>query len=236
MKAMILAAGRGERMRPLTDTCPKPMLEAGGVPLIVRHIQKLRDEAGICDIVINTAWLPEVLHNGLGDGSRFGVSISWSDEIPGGLETAGGIKKALPLLGKDPFLVVNGDCLMTCRYDTLARPLPAGISARVFLAPNPPHHPEGDFSIVADGLLSGEKSLTFTGAAVYTPGLFSDVPEGKIRLAPYLRKWAREGLVLAEEIGGLWLDVGTPERLRQADRVLTGGIGGNSQSAEANAV
>ena len=220
MKAMILAAGRGERMRPLTDTCPKPMLRAGGVPLIVRHIEKLRDEAGIADIVVNTAWLPEVLHAGLGDGSRFGVRISWSDEIPGGLETAGGIKKALPLLGDDPFLVVNGDCLMTCRYDALSRPLPDGFSARVFLADNPPHHPEGDFSIDASGRLRDERHLTFTGAAIYSPGLFSEVPEGKIQLAPYLRKWAAEGAVLAEKIPGLWLDVGTPERLREADELL----------------
>ena len=222
MKAMILAAGRGERMRPLTDTCPKPMLKAGGVPLIVRHIGKIRDEAGIKDIVVNTAWLPEVLHEGLGDGRRFGVRISWSDEIPGGLETAGGIRKALPLLGTEPFLVVNGDCLMTCSYSTLTRALPEGIRARVFLADNPPHHPEGDFSIGRDGHLSGERQLTFTGAAVYSPELFSDVPEGKIKLAPYLRKWAREGQVLAEKISGLWLDVGTPARLRQADELLEG--------------
>lgn len=109
---------------------------------------------------------------------------------------------------------------MTCRYDALSRPLPDGFSARVFLADNPPHHPEGDFSIDASGRLRDERHLTFTGAAIYSPGLFSEVPEGKIKLAPYLRKWAAEGAVLAEKIPGLWLDVGTPERLREADELL----------------
>jgi MurNAc alpha-1-phosphate uridylyltransferase len=224
MKAMLLAAGRGERMRPLTDHTPKPLLAVGGKPLIVWHVERLR-EAGIVDLVINHAWLGDTIEAALGDGSALGVNIVYSPEAEA-LETAGGIVRALPLLGREPFLVVNGD--IHCAYDFLrAHGAAARIAAGEFdtwlvLVPNPPHHAEGDFALqnglVADG---GGPCLTFSGIGIYHPALFAGIaPGAKARLAPLLRAAMANRRVGGEFFGGPWTDVGTPERLAELDLEL----------------
>ncbi|MBD3789941.1 MAG: nucleotidyltransferase family protein [Campylobacterales bacterium] len=213
MKVMILAAGRGERMRPLTDVTPKPLLEVGGIPLIVWHIERLAHD-GFKEIVINIAHLGYQIPKALGDGSAWGVNISYSDEQEeGALESAGGIIKALPLLGKKTFLVVNGD--IWCDYDFDAqKTLPKGILAHLVLVPNPAHNPDGDFAI-SDGMAQekGTEKYTFSGIGYYSPRLFEGVPYGKAPLAPLLRKAMKEGKVSAELYEGEWLDIGTPQRL-----------------------
>ena len=219
MKAMILAAGRGERMRPLTDVTPKPLLEAGGKPLIAWHIEKLA-RAGFTELVVNHAHLGAKIEAALGDGSRFGASIRYSPEIEA-LETAGGIANALPLLGKEPFLVVNGDIF--CDYDFAALPRELGeFSAWLVLVDNPDHHPDGDFALKQGKVLDeGERKLTFSGIGVYRPELFAAVTRGeKARLAPLLREQMAAGRVGGEHHRGLWLDVGTPQRLRELDQML----------------
>ncbi len=218
--AMILAAGRGERMRPLTDTCPKPLLEAGGRPLIEHVVQSLAD-AGIARIVVNHAHLGQQIVDRLGDGRRWGLTILYSPEPEGGLETAGGIHRALPLLGDAPFIVTNGDVWSDYPYDRLK--LPEGRLAHLVLVDNPPFHPHGDFafdglSVVADD--RGLERLTFSGIGVYSPALFSVLRPGRRPLAPLLRWAAAAGRVSAEHHQGLWLDVGTPERLADLRRSL----------------
>jgi MurNAc alpha-1-phosphate uridylyltransferase len=225
MKAMILAAGRGERMRPLTDHLPKPLLEAGGKPLIVWHIERLV-AAGITHIVINHAHLGHKLVQALGDGSAFGASIRWSAEPEGALETAGGIAHALPLLGDAPFIVINGDTWCDPDFAALARAaetlVAGGCVAHLLMVPNPPHHPEGDFVLRDDKLFEGDEGnagrLTFSGIAAYQPALFralaSDQPA---RLAPLLRAAMREGRVSGALHDGHWFDVGTPQRLAEVD-------------------
>ena len=216
MKAMILAAGRGERMRPLTDVTPKPLLEAGGKPLIAWHIERLA-RAGFTELVVNHAHLGAKIEAVLGNGSRFGVSIRYSHEIEA-LETAGGIANAMPLLGPDPFLVVNGDIF--CDYDFAALPRELGeLSAWLVLVDNPDHHPDGDFALRQDKVLDeGERKLTFSGIGVYRPELFAAIARGtKARLAPLLREQMAAGRVGGEYYRGLWLDVGTPQRLRKLD-------------------
>ncbi len=218
MKAMILAAGRGERLRPLTDKLPKPLFDVGGKALIAWHIDRLRD-AGITDIVINTAWLDHMIHAALADGSSMGVSLQYSDEGEA-LETAGGIANALALLGDEPFLVINGD--IWCDYDIAGLPvLPNDKLAHLVLVDNPAHNPEGDFSIV-DGLLSNstDKRLTFSGIGVYQPALFSELAPGKHPLAPLLRTAADQGQITAEHHPGTWTDVGTVERLQELRQQL----------------
>lgn len=224
MHAMILAAGRGERMRPLTDETPKPLLRAGGKPLIVWHIEALV-RAGIRDIVINHAHLGSLIEAALGDGARFGARIAWSPEGEA-LETAGGIANALPLLGNEPFIVINGD--IACDYDmTRLAPLAGalrthGLQAHLVLVPNPPHHPRGDFAL-RDGEVSdeGEPKLTFSGIGLYDPGLFAGIGRGaKAKLAPLLRVAMAKGAVSGELHAGRWMDVGTPERLAELDRLL----------------
>jgi MurNAc alpha-1-phosphate uridylyltransferase len=226
MKAMILAAGRGERMRPLTDATPKPLLAAGGKPLIVRHIEALA-QAGIRDIVINRAHLGERLESALGDGRRFGVRIVWSVEEEA-LETAGGIAQALPLLGDGPFAVINGDIACDFDYARLTD-IAAAVSERRLLAhlvlvPNPPHHAQGDFVLCADRVFAeGGPKLTFSGIGVYVPRLFDGIGRGvKAKLAPLLRVAMERGLVSGEMHSGLWIDVGTPQRLAELDRLLAG--------------
>lgn len=220
MKAMILAAGRGERMRPLTDHCPKPLLEAGGKPLIVWHIERLRD-AGFTELVINHAHLGHLLEQALGDGRRFGVHIEWSPERIA-LETAGGIRQALPLLGDAPFLVVNGDVF--CDADFAALKLASGDVAELLLVPNPAHHPDGDFvlngaRLAPDGL-NGPK-LTFAGIGIYHPRLFATIePGATARLAPLLHSAIAAGHVGGSRHDGQWIDVGTPARLAELDRCL----------------
>ncbi|MFV2030136.1 N-acetylmuramate alpha-1-phosphate uridylyltransferase MurU [Neisseria sp. S1] len=230
MKAMILAAGRGERMRPLTDSCPKPLLKAGGEPLIGWHLRRLK-AAGFEEIVINHAWLGYQIEEALGNGSSYGLSITYSPEGETGLETAGGIATALPLLGNTPFLVVNGDVMTDIDFSTAFSAAEAlqeqGKSAHLWLVDNPPHNPNGDFSLQEDGsVLSHSDSgtaLTFSGMGVYSPALFTDTPPRQAaKLAPLLRNTMNQGLVSGEHHHGLWLDVGTVERLAEADKLAQG--------------
>lgn len=212
MKAMILAAGRGERMRPLTDSTPKPLLEIDEHCLIEHHIFQLK-AAGFTDLVINTAWLAERIHQKLGNGSQYGVSIQYSDEKEA-LETGGGIKKALHLLGNGSFLVVNGD--VWCDYDYSNLPiLSKNNLAHLILVNNPEHNVNGDFSI-QQGMLSNDSDnkLTFSGIGLYRAELFKQ-SEDKFPLAPLLRQAANENKVSAEHYSGTWVDIGTPERLEQ---------------------
>ena len=232
---MILAAGRGERMRPLTDVTPKPLLQVGGKPLIVWHLERLA-AAGITDIVINHAWLGEKIEAALGDGSPWGVHIAYSAEAPGGLETAGGIATALPMLGEQPFLVVNGD--IWCDWDpanasSISQSLRAQQArAWVLLTENPPHHPEGDFCLhdacgprqlarVMDKPCAGMDAGTFTGIGIYHPALFEHTaPDTRAPLAPLLREAMARGQVVGSRHGGRWIDVGTPQRLQSLDQAL----------------
>ena len=212
MKAMILAAGRGERMRPLTDHTPKPLLKAAGKPLIEYTIEALL-KAGITDIIINLAYLGKQIQDYLGDGSQYQVNISYSDEGETGLETAGGIKKALPLLGDSHFLVVNGDI----SYDF---PLQGLINkevdlAHLILVNNPEHHPAGDFALNSESTLTpeGTPKYTYSGIGLYHPDLFANIKHGKSALAPLLRNAIHEQRVTGELHQGFWMDIGTPERL-----------------------
>lgn len=218
MKAMILAAGRGERMRPLTDTTPKPLLMAGGQPLIVWHLRKLR-AAGFRELVINLSHLGEQIEQALGDGSAYGVSIDYSWEPPGALETGGGIFQALPLLGDGPFAVVNGDVWTGLEYRRL-RSEPRAL-AHLVLIDNPPHNPAGDFALTGDRVRSqGEPCFTFSGMGVYRPELFADREPGRFPLAPLLREAMGRGEVTGELFNGDWRDIGTPQRLDELNRDL----------------
>ena len=214
---MILAAGKGTRMRPLTDKTPKPLLEAGGKPLIVWHIERLKS-AGIEEIVVNIAHLGEQIPRQLGDGAEWGVRIVYSDEcLEGGLETLGGIVKALPHLREsDPFLVVNGDIWCDYPYDSDFR-MHQGYEAHLVLVPNPPHHPQGDFGLQNDKV-TNENTFTFAGIGYYRPAFFEGIAYGKAPLAPLLREKVSNGLVSGECFFGEWYDIGTPERL---DRLRT---------------
>ena len=217
MRAMILAAGRGERMRPLTDTTPKPLLPLAGKPLIHYHLESLA-AAGVREVVINHAHLGHLIESALGDGARWGLSVRYSPEGEA-LETGGGIFRALPLLGPEPFLVVNGD--VWCDYDYRRLPeAPAGL-AHLVLVDNPPQHPEGDFlleeGLVRDG--SGAR-LTFSGIGLYRPALFADCAPGRFPLAPLLRAAMARGLVSGEHHCGRWVDVGTPQRLAALESEL----------------
>lgn len=219
MKAMILAAGRGERMRPLTDSLPKPLLAVGGKPLIVHHIEKLA-AAGVTTLVINHAWLGHKLVEALGDGSAFGVQIHWSAEASA-LETAGGIVQALPLLGPAPFLVINGDTWLDLDYRTLVtQPLGEDL-AHLWLVPNPPQHPGGDFSLNA-GRVQDAPAFTFSGVGLYDPVAFADLSPGARKLAPLLRDWMAQGRVGGSLLAGEWRDIGTVSRLRELDDQLLG--------------
>ncbi len=211
MKCMILAAGSGTRMRPLTDRTPKPLLKVGGIPLIVWHIERLAHD-GYTDIVINIAHLGYQIPEALGDGSEWGVNITYSDEQEeGGLETAGGIIKALPLLGDQAFLVLNGDIWTDYDFQD-HRKLAEGILAHLVLVPNPEHNPEGDFALDGNRVIDN-RQYTFSGIGYYSPKLFDGVPYGKSALAPLLRAAIKEGKVTGELYEGEWLDIGTPERL-----------------------
>lgn len=223
MKAMILAAGRGERMRPLTDHTPKPLLEVGGKPLIVWHIERLA-AGGIHDIVINHAHLGHQIEAALGNGARWHVRIAYSPEGEA-LETAGGIAKALPLLGQDPFLVVNGDVYCDLPLGLFAargaRAIAEDDLAYLALVGNPPHHPAGDFALAGDRVVHGDATLTFSGIGVYCPDLFRGVERGsKARLAPLLFEARDAGRLAAEHYTGRWEDVGTPQRLAELDASL----------------
>ncbi len=218
MKAMILAAGRGKRMRPLTDHTPKPLLPVAGKPLIEHHIEALA-AAGIVDLVINYAHLGEQIVAALGNGERWGVRIRYSPETSA-LETGGGIFQALPLLGDEPFWVVNGDVWSDYRFDL--PPLADARLAHLLLVANPPHHPGGDFALRAGQVMNdGEALLTYSGIGVYRRELFSDCRPGAFRLAPLLRQAAAAGRLGGELFCGRWVDVGTPERLGALERMLT---------------
>lgn len=220
MKAMILAAGRGERMRPLTDHTPKPLLVAGGKPLIVWHLEKLA-AAGFRDIVINHAHLGTQIEQALGDGSRWGLRIAYSPEPPGALETAGGIAQALPLLGDAPFLVVNGD--VWCDVDFAHFRSCTAAAAHLLLVANPAHHAGGDFSLDGERVVyaNGEQTLTYAGIGVFSPALFRDVPPGQpMKLRPLLDAAIRLGTLTGERFAGRWVDVGTPQRLADLDQAL----------------
>lgn len=217
MRAMILAAGRGERLRPLTDHIPKPLIEAGGKPLILHLIESLV-RGGIDEIIVNTAHLGEKIQARLGDGRAFGATIHYSPEHEA-LETGGGIYRALPLLGPAPFLVINGDIATDFPFGTLKdRPIEL---AHLVLVPNPDHHPQGDFGL-AEGLAldQGSPQFTFGGIGVYRPELFSECSAGRFPLAPLLRTAMKASRVSAELWPGFWMDIGTIERLEAFDQRL----------------
>ncbi|MBM4191969.1 MAG: nucleotidyltransferase family protein [Gammaproteobacteria bacterium] len=230
MKAMILAAGRGERMRPLTDGRPKPLLEVGARSLIEWHLAALA-RAGIRDLVINHAWLGEYIVEALGDGKRYGVRIQYSAERGGALETAGGIIQALPLLGLEPFLVVNGDIWTDFDFSRLPA-LDEQALGLLILAPNPPEHPRGDFALLAregggfDIAADRPVRYTFSGIAVYRPQFFAGHTPGRRPLLPLLLEAAAAGRLRGRLYQGLWFDIATPERLRELDGRLAGGATG----------
>ena len=216
MKAMILAAGRGERMRPLTDHTPKPLLTIAGKPIIVHTIERLV-QAGFTELVINYAHLGSQIEAALADGSQFGATIQYSPEGATGLETAGGIIHALSLLGTNPFLVVNGDIFTDFDYAPLKH---QRIDlAHLVLVPNPEHHPQGDFGIT-QGLVKEDvkEPLTFSGIGVYNPKLFENLPRGSLKLGGLLRSKMAEGRISGQKFTGFWSDVGTPERLEELNQ------------------
>ena len=215
---MILAAGRGERMRPLTDHTPKPLLEVGGKPLIEYHLEALA-RAGFHQVVVNHAHLGLVIESALGDGSRWGLRICYSPEPAGALETGGGIFNALGLLGEGPFLVVNGD--VWCDYEFTGCGLDRGDLAHLVLVDNPPHHAAGDFGLDRGRIIDGGgQRLTFSGIGVYRPELVQGAAGGAFPLAPLLRRAIAEKRVSGEHYRGGWVDVGTPDRLHELDHRL----------------
>ncbi|MGC1457607.1 MAG: nucleotidyltransferase family protein [Steroidobacteraceae bacterium] len=218
MKAMLLAAGRGERMRPLTDHTPKALLVAGGKPLIVWHLEALA-RAGVRDVIINLSWLGAQIRSALGDGRDFGVRIQYSAEGSPPLETGGGIFQALPLLGAGPFLVVNGDTFTD--IDLGALRLSAGADARLVLVPNPPQHPRGDFGLQAQQVLDREpRPFTYSGIGVFSPALFAGCTAGRFALLALFQRACAAGRLHGERHDGLWRDIGTPARLAALNQEL----------------
>lgn len=219
MKAMILAAGRGERLRPLTDVTPKPLIKVAGKSLIEYHLENLA-RAGFKEIIINTAWLAEKIHLALGDGSNYGVTIHYSDEGTA-LETAGGIINALPLLGDEPFLVVNGDICCGFDFSTLPKLKPP-TQAHLVLVNNPEHNQDGDFSL-QNGMIgnTGDSMHTYSGIGIYSAEFFKGQTRGALPLAPIIRNKCENNLVSGQFYDGLWTDVGTVERLQQLDKQLS---------------
>lgn len=221
---MILAAGRGERMRPLTDNIPKPLLKVADKALIEYHLENLA-RAGVVSVVINHAWLGQQLTSTIGDGSRYGLSITYSNEGSSALETAGGIIKALPLLGKDPFIVINADIWTDYDYRQLTEP---SRLIHLVLVENPEHNRQGDFILDIDGLVhdrasSVKQSLTYSGIGVYSPEIFSGLETGVKPLAPILREAMAKQQVSGELYQGKWWDIGTPARLQELDRIIRNG-------------
>lgn len=223
IKAMILAAGRGNRLRPITDTIPKPLVALRGKSLIEYHLEKLA-EIGVKEVVINHAWLGHKIEENLGDGSRWGLKISYSPEPQGGLETAGGIINALPLLGEKPFLVINGDVYSEYDFSHLfqvAQSLQqSNRQAHLVMVPNPQHNLKGDFGLTPSGLVEEEGAFTFAGLSVLSPDLFAGMSVDFIRLAPILRRAMQAQQVSGELFDGLWSDIGTLERLEQTEQLL----------------
>lgn len=228
MKALIFAAGLGERMRPLTERTPKPLLQAGGKALIVWHLEKLA-AIGVHEVVINTSWLAEQFPLSLGDGDKWGLRLTYSYEGPTPLETGGGMHRALELLGQAPFLAINGDIWSDFDFARLPRE-PEG-DAHLVMVDNPAQHPQGDFVLRPDGRLrsDGDPRLTFSGIGVYRPRLLQDWPNvigeapgaeaqpPRFKLAPLLRAAMADGRISGQFHAGRWTDVGTPQRLAQLD-------------------
>ena len=214
MKAFILAAGRGERMRPLTDHTPKPLLCVRNKPLIEWHLEKLA-AAGVREVVINLGWLGEKIKAQLGDGTRFGVRIAYAEEGWPALETGGGLHHALPLLGAEPFLLANGDVFTDLPFaPLLSHRLPADVLAHLVLVPNPPQHARGDFALADGRVVDAAPRLTYSGIALLHPQLFADCMPGAFPLAPLLKNAMAAGRVGGERYDGLWSDVGTSDRLQ----------------------
>lgn len=223
MRAMILAAGRGNRMRPLTDNQPKPLLPVAEKPLLGYHLEKLAS-AGVNEVVINHAWHGEQIEDFVGDGSQWGLQVSFSVEPEGGLETAGGIIKALPLLGEDPFWVINGDIWTDWDYRDLPTDLEKGLLGHLIMVDNPIHHSNGDFAIENGLLVNGENEndarKTFSGVGLYRKELLAPYPEGKQPLKPFFDRAIDKKQLAASYQDGFWTDVGTPERLHQLNQRL----------------
>jgi MurNAc alpha-1-phosphate uridylyltransferase len=229
MKAIVLAAGRGERLRPITDTIPKPLVTVAGKPLIVYHLEALA-RAGVRDVVVNLSWLGDKLRAVLADGSRYGVRITYTDEGPVALETGGGIFNAIQHLGPGPFLVVNGDAFTDIDFSALsAKALAdteAGALARIVLVPNPTQHPRGDFGLEGDHVVERDSErFTYSGVGVYRPELFDGCAPGRFPLAPLLKRAVAARRLLGELHTGEWHDVGTPERLSELDKRVTAAKG-----------
>jgi len=224
---MILAAGRGERMRPLTDNMPKPLLSVAGKPLIQHHIERLA-QAGIRELVINLAWKGAMIREALGTGARFGVEIAYSDEGERALETGGGIFNALPLLGAQPFLIVNGDVWtdypfgrLVARFESTTLGQVRSDLAHLVLVPNPPQHARGDFTLAEGRVLErGADTATYSGIAVYSREFFAGCPTGPFRLLDPLTAAINAGRLSGERYEGRWFDIGTPQRLAELDELL----------------
>lgn len=228
MKALIFAAGKGERMRPLTEHTPKPLLRVRGKPLVEWHLERLA-ASGVTDVVLNTSWLAAAFEPALGDGRRWGLRLHYSHEGPEPLETGGGMLHALPLLGDGAFIAVNGD--IWCDHDFARLPRQPDGLAHLVLVDNPAHHPDGDFALDGSGRVhaAGETRLTFSGIGVYRPALLhdwrgiigaapgSELQPPRFKLAPLLRAAMRAGAVTGEHHRGAWADVGTPQRLAELD-------------------
>lgn len=218
MKAMVLAAGRGERMRPLTDTAPKPLLAAGGKPLIGYVLAALA-RAGIRDIVVNLSWLGDQIRAALGTGAEYGLRLTYIDEGPVALETGGGIFNALPLLGSAPFLVVNGDVWTDFAFGSLT--LDDRADARIVLVPNAPHHPRGDFGLEGDSVVRSEtERYTYSGIGLYRPEFFAGCRPGRFPLLPLLLRAIDARRLRGQCYRGTWVDIGSPERLAELDAQL----------------
>ena len=223
MKAMVLAAGRGERMRPITDTLPKPLVPVAGKPLIAYHLERLA-AAGVREVVVNLSWLGDRIRAALGDGGDYRLAISYSEEGPVPLETGGGIFKALPLLGPGPFLVVNGDTWSDIDYSRLA--LEDGANGRVVLVPNPTHHLRGDFGVEGDVVVERETDrFTYSGVGVYRPEFFDGCSPGRFPMLPLLKRAIAARLLRGDVHRGEWCDVGTPERLATLDADVRARVG-----------
>lgn len=215
MKAMVLAAGRGERMRPITDTLPKPLVPVAGKPLIGYHLERL-GRAGVRDVVVNLSWLGDRIRAALGDGRDYGLSITYSEEGPVPLETGGGVFNALPFLGPGPFLVVNGDIWSDIDYGRLA--LDDGANGRIVLVSNPTHNLRGDFGVEGDVVVEREVDrFTYSGVGVYRPAFFAGCTPGRFPMLPLMKRAIAARLLRGELHRGEWCDVGTPERLAALD-------------------
>jgi MurNAc alpha-1-phosphate uridylyltransferase len=218
---MVLAAGRGERMRPLTDREPKPLLRVRGKRLIDYHLERLAD-AGFREVVINTAWLGDLIESTVGDGARYGLAITYSHERPEALETGGGIHRALPLLGSAPFLLVNGDVWADIDFGAL-RQLPGHSLAHLVLVANPPQHPRGDFRLEQGMVAEGEGVRhTYSGIGILSPELFAGCAPGKFPLLPLLKRAIAQRRLSGELHAGRWYDIGTVDRLNALDAELSG--------------